>query len=563
MGRLLSTYIRIKGLQLRYRVSNDSSYPNKVQEQFLLNLIKKNKFTVYGKKYSFDKINNYKDFKNNIPIVEYDDIELFINKIKNGETNVLTSDPVILFSITSGTTAEPKFIPITRQSLKRTQNLNHKWLSFSISDHPSFLKKKFLCITGAAIEGYSKCGIPYGSSSGMITTSLPSLLQKAFAVPIITSEIKEFDMRYFAMTRFAYEHSISLISTPNPLTLIKIAETANHSSENIIRSIHNGWLSESIKNMTDCIKSGINPKLISSIRPNKKRAAFLHKILENTGFLNPIDCWPNLKLIGCWLGGSIGFHSSELNKYYGNTPLRDIGYMASEGCITIPKKDSTPAGVISLQNHFYEFIPEEQIELSNPDILRIAELEDGCFYKILLTNENGLYRYDINDIVQVHGFYKKTPIIAFARKSGNVCNITGEKLHLNQVLQSIDKIQLEFNININQFRIIPDINLLRYEFFFDFSSEVSKDILQNKLLPELDKYLCLNNIEYAAKRTSKRLNPPIIHIMNFDWVSNTQNSHNQYNKRDIQYKWVQMSQTKINNDYKHILYSVEQKTMEI
>ena len=557
MGVFLSSIIRAGGALDRRAFAWDTRHPGQAQKEFLLRLIKKNKNTRYGEKYAFSSISSEKDFRNNLPVVEYSDIEPYIDQIKMGIRNVLTSEPVFMFNMTSGTTARPKYIPLTRQGQKRTGRLMRQWFSHALSDHPSLLDKGFLSITGAAVEGRCDSGIPYGSASGMINDTLPALLRSSFAIPAAVAEIADYDIRYYVLARLAYEKSISFIATPNPLTLVKLAETAIGHQEEIIRSIHNGWLSESFQSKQTCINAGVPDALLSTLKPNRARAAFLERMLGKTGRLLPIDCWPELTLIGCWLGGSIGFHTESLVRYYGTVALRDIGYMASEGCITLPLEDAAPAGILALQNNYYEFIPETQLDYTHPDILTASELEAGSCYKVLLTNENGLYRYDINDIVKVEGLYHQTPVISFLRKSGNILNIAGEKLHLNHCLSAIDGLQSVFPIDIHQFRIVPDMTNLRYEFFLDIRSEVPEESMHNALLTALDASLCENNIEYDSRRRSKRLNPPCIHVMDSSWVDEVRKAHATFGQRDVQYKWLQFSAEKDTVDFKHIKHTIQ------
>ncbi len=557
MSIFLSSIIRAQGLLDRHKLERDSHHPRDAQIKFLLRLLKKNKNTQFGKKHAFSSIVSEKDFRNNVPVVEYTDLEPYIDKIKMGHPNILTRDPVFMFNLTSGTTARSKYIPITRLGQKRTSRLMRQWLCQALSVHPLILDKGFMGISGAAIEGRCDSGIPYGSASGMIYKTLPSILKRSFAVPTAVAEIANYDIRYYVLARFAYEKSISFIATPNPLTLIKLAETAMEHHEEIIRSIHNGWLSESLKSKQRCKMADVPDILHSSLKPNKARSAFLEKVLENTRQLLPIDCWPDLKLIGCWLGGSIGFHADSLDKYYGNTPLRDLGYIASEGCITLPLEDATPAGILALRNNYYEFIPETQLNSPHPDILTAGELDADSCYKILLTNENGLYRYDINDIVKVDGFYHQAPIISFLRKSGNILDIAGEKLHLNHCLAAIAKIQSRFSLDIHQFRIVPDQENLRHEFFIDIKSEVSEEFMHKELLPALDAYLCENNIEYDSRRKSKRINAPCIHVMDSAWEDDVRKEHTNIDRRDVQYKWIQLSTARIDVDYRHIKYTIK------
>src|SRR5512139_394132 len=135
MGLLLSSIIRTNGAMDRLAFARDARHPGRVQKEFLLRLIKSNKNTQYGQKYSFSSIGSEKDFRSSLPMVEYSDIEPYINQIKMGTRNVLTSDPVSLFNMTSGTTARPKYIPLTHQGLKRARGLMRQWFSHALSNH--------------------------------------------------------------------------------------------------------------------------------------------------------------------------------------------------------------------------------------------------------------------------------------------------------------------------------------------------------------------------------------------------------------------------------------------
>jgi hypothetical protein len=298
MGVFLSSIIRVGGALDRRAFAWDTRHPGQAQKELLLRLIKKNQNSRYGEKYAFSSIASEKDFRNSLPVVEYSDIEPYIEQIKTGSRNVLTSDPVFMFNTTSGTTARPKYIPLTRQGQKSAGRLMRQWLFHALSDHPYLLDKGFLSITGAAVEGLCNSGIPYGSASGMINNSLPSLLRSSFAMPVGVAEIADYDIRYYVMARLAYAKAISFIATPNPLTLVKLAETALGRQEEIIRSIHNGWLSGALQSEQSCLDAGIPDSLRSALRPDRARAAFLEKTLGKTGRLLPIDCWPDLALIG-------------------------------------------------------------------------------------------------------------------------------------------------------------------------------------------------------------------------------------------------------------------------
>ncbi len=559
MGVIFSSIIRTGAVMERRALARNTLCPGLVQREFLLKLLKQNKDTIYGKKFSFSSIAGEEEFRDSLPVVEYTDIDFHIERIMSGVHNVLTSEPVLMFNMTSGTTGSPKYIPVTRQGLKRTGRLMRQWLCHALSDHPSLLEGHSLCITGAAVEGRLGSGIPFGSASGVINSSLPAWVRNSFAIPSATSEIADYETRYYVMARLSYGKPVSFIATPNPLTLSNLVKTAMLRQEEIVRAIYNGWLSESLRSRNDVITAGIPAAIHPALGPDRSRALFLEKVVERTGRLLPVDCWPDLRLIGCWLGGSIGFHAESLAGYFGSVPLRDIGYMASEGCMTLPLQDHSPSGVLALRNNYYEFIPEAQIDSAHPDILTVCELEPGKCYKVLLTNENGLYRYDINDIVKVEGFHRQTPVISFLRKSGNFLNIAGEKLHLNHCLAAIESLRTGFSLDVHQFRIVPDVKKLRYEFLLDIGPGVPEGFQNQALLKSLDASLCAGNIEYGSRRRSKRLNPPCIHVMGSSWADEARREDARSGRRDVQYKWRQLSAERSGADIRHIRYTIEKE----
>ena len=559
MNLSLSTWIRTEGYLLARQAERDSCRPERVQRELLLRLLQKNARAEYGMRYGFGTIRGTKDYAARVPVVEYSDIEADVDRMKQGDTNVLTAEPTLVFSLTSGTSDRPKFIPITRTGQRRTRQLMTQWFHRALRDHPTMFNKGILDITGSPVEGRCACGIPYGSASGMILASMPGVMRRIFCTPAEVAQIDDYELRCYAIARFAYAKELSFIGTPNPLTLVKLAATGTRHAEEIIRCIHNGWFSESLRDGRDGASAGVPLSLRAALSPRKTRAAFLAGILEKTGALHPRDCWPHLALIGCWLGGSIGFHANALIASYGNIPRRDLGYMASEGSITIPFADDTSSGLPALRNHYFEFIPLDDDGSPAPDIFGAHELETGRCYRILLTNDNGLYRYDINDIVRVDGFHKQTPLISFVSKSGTMTNIVGEKLHLNHLLFAMEKLQSRFSLGVRQFRAASDIGTQRYEVFLDVPQDLTTDFLRDSLLPTLDDLLCECNIEYAAKRKSGRLHPPRIHLMKPGWEQAAQLEHASFSRRDSQYKWLPLVSEILAVDLRYIARSVEPK----
>ena len=128
-------------------------------------------------------------------------------------------------------------------------------------------------------------------------------------------------------------------------------------------------------------------------------------------------------------------------EYFGETPVRDVGLIASEGRMTIPIEDGTPAGILDIRHHYFEFIPEEQAELAQPETVEATELIEGQNYFILLTTAGGLYRYNISDLVRCVGYHGRAPLIEFLNKGAHYSSLTGEKLSEHQVIAAVETAQ--------------------------------------------------------------------------------------------------------------------------
>ncbi len=556
MGQLLKTAMWLKGGLIQRSFDRATRNPQAAQTMLLADILRENQGTQYGREYGFSRISTPNMFAMAVPISTFANLSPYVERMKKGERNILTHAQPVLFNVTSGTTDKPKYVPVTGKGMALVADTSHQWLYRALRDHPTFANHSIVCISGASIEGHTESGIPYGSASGMIYESLPRMLHRSFALPFLLSRIRDYDLRYQVMVRIALGREVSFIVTPNPTTLIRLAETGIQHQEEIIRSIRDGLLPNAWSGRTSPEDSRILGMINARLRPNRSKARLLEQVIQQHGKLLPFACWKELKLIGCWLGGSIGFQVDKLAAYYGHdAPKRDVGYLSSEGSLTIPYEDNTPAGILALHNNYYEFIPVDSTHATDTRPLQCHELEDGKQYKIILTSRNGLYRYDIHDIIEVRGFHNSTPLIAFVRKGDDMLNITGEKLHINHLIEAFRRLKVAHGLSVTQFRIVPNYKDLRHELLVHFGSEVPQEFLRDTVLPLIDKSLSGANIEYDGKRKSKRLNPPCLHVMDDSWTDDVNRCSIESGYRDVQYKWRTIVTEISDVDTRHIQYT--------
>jgi len=489
------------------------------QEALLARMMEKNRDTEYGRAFDFAKVRNLADYARLVPVVDYEDIRERIDRVTRGETNILTAENPVLFAQTSGTTGKPKYIPVTPTD-RKAGGLTI-WLHYVHRDHPGIFKGKVLSIVSPAVEGYTEGHLPYGSTSGMVVKELPRVVQSAYAIPYPAFEIASYEAKYYTLLRIGLATNVTFLATANPSSILTLAEQAELHADALIRDIRDGTLSAAFE-VAPAIRQALAPRL----KADAPRARALEAMRSKRGRLVPADYWPEMALLGCWKGGTVTSYIKKLPPWYdpdgrGMTPIRDVGYLASEARMSVPISDHGSGGVLTVHANVFELVPADDIE-SRPDHVETwrfvspADAEIGQEYFIFISTTGGLYRYDINDVVEVVGRYKTAPVVEFRRKGRGMTNLTGEKLSVNQLIQAIQTAADSLGTRVSHFRAEPDLEASRYVFKLELDASVDAE-RRRALLAAIDAELGHLNIEYAAKRKSNRLRQPILQLMRSGW----------------------------------------------
>jgi len=519
------------------RFERATADPGSAQAKVLLSLIRRNGGTAFGREHGFDSIRTPADFARRVPVRDYEAFRPYVERAVEREPGVLTTDPVVLFATTSGTTAAPKLIPVTARWREQMASLMRLWMYRTLRAHPTYLDGKVLLLVSPAVEGHTPSGYPFGSLSGMTYERAPALVRRSYAVPYSVALVRDPDTRCFLVARLALARPVSAVGTPNPTSLIRLADTAMARGDEIVRAVRDGAIG-----VADDALAGMDgparERLRADLRPDPATARRLDGVIAAHGALVPGACWPELTVIGCWLGGAGGLHAERLKRYFGDgVVLRDLGLLASEGRMTMPVDDFTPAGPLAVHANFYEFIAEEDIDDSAAPVLGAHELALGRRYYILLTSGNGLYRYDINDIVDVVGVHRATPTLAFVGKGREMASITGEKLHVNQVRAAVRKAAGETGLAVYEFRLVADAAALRHELLVEIEGQVPDRSSLARFLGSFERALQAQNMEYRSKRSSRRLGAPRLFVMRSGWSEEICRSEFRQGRRESQHKW--------------------------
>jgi hypothetical protein len=475
--------------------------PREVQESLLQRILSAQTKTAFGRDHGFDQIRTVADFRRQMPVAPYDYFEPYLERVRNGEIDALLSDGrVLMFALTSGTTAARKTIPITPRYLADYRRGWNRWGLRALLDHQRISCAPILQLAGDPEEFHTPAGIPCGSLSGLTVRVQHRYIRFLYCMPPAASAIKDTHAKFYVALRLSLGRPVGMTLAANPSTLAALARLLNDEKESLLRDLRDGTLTTKI-NLPDAVRVELQPYL----KRHRRGAQTLERIAEKSGELWPRDAWPpDRMLLGTWTGGSVGPYLRQLERYYGQTYVRDLGLVASEGRMTIPLVDGTPAGVLDVTTHYFEFIPEAEGDSPNPTVLGAHELEEGKHYFILLTTAAGLYRYHIHDLVRVAGFHGRTPLLEFLGKGHHFASLTGEKLSEYQVTRAMADVTHRLGVSLPVYTLAPiwDDQKPYYGLFVEHTWG---DGAANSVLPELDRALSEANDEYRGKRKSDRL----------------------------------------------------------
>jgi hypothetical protein len=334
------------------------------------------------------------------------------------------------------------------------------------------------------------------------------MLRRLYAIPFDAFLIPEHEARYYCIMRLAIEQDITDIATLNPTTITLLCGKVKLWQDDIINDIQNGTLRPD-PNVPESIRRSVCRRL----KPNPRRAAELRAIIKEKGGLKPMCFWPNVQLIECWKAGTMKLYLKELEEYFPGVPIRDFGCLSTEARSSIPISDRDAGGVLTIGTNFYEFIPKEDITKKDRETLTCAELRTGREYYLIVTTPGGLYRYDIDDIITVVGYYNKTPVIEFVQKGLHAVSIMGEKLYESHVNEAVTRASAKAGIVLKFFSAAAHHGQPpRYAFLVEFESDVPAE-KKRALLQSIEQELYSENAEYLYTRKIQVLGAPVLKVL--------------------------------------------------
>lgn len=496
---------------------NKTNFVNKtrncltIQEQFLINLFRTYQDTEFGKKYGLRDIKNIDKFREQIPILPYSSYEPYIERIARGEKNILTIDPVVYLNLTSGSTGKQKLIPVTRrfQNSLRQANLTSMGFLIEALQARKLQFGKLLATNSVQILGRTSSGIEYGPASVGVLRMGKFLYEQLFAHPYETLQPSDSLTRHYLCLLFALQDSgMRGMGANFPMLVLRTCGYLEQYAEELLDDLENGAIASWLK-LEPEVRILLERRLIA----NPNRANQLREIWKSEGKLTPKLAWQDLSFVATARGGTSDFYFERFSSYFGDTPGFGALYSSAEGTFSIYPELNYDGSILAIETGFFEFIPEEQWEVEHPKTLLANEVKTGEYYRILMTNYSGFYRYDIGDVVEVVGFYEQTPLLVFRYRRGGLLSSTTEKtteFHVTQVMQAL---QQQFNVSLEDFCITLSEDIIPAYYLVNI--ELTPDQILNHpqaFLARFDHKLKEIHTSYEVKRRDQ-VPPPRLRIL--------------------------------------------------
>jgi hypothetical protein len=475
-----------------------AEHPGAAQERVLHDILTANRDTRFGVEHGFRDIRTLAEFRARVPVQTYESLHPYIDEQRRTGAPTLTAEPPAFYAQTSGTSGTPKYIPVTPSMLARHRSEQRLFSYLQYRACPEAFVGSALGIMGAAVEARLDSGHVVGSVSGHLYQALPRVVRSRFVIPPEVMGIADYGLKYLVLLRLALsERNVTYLGSPNPTTFVRLLDVANERRDELIQSIEDGRL-EALSALDPALRRSIGQRL----RPDPARARELRRHSRLT-FAN---VWPAIRLVTTWTSGSCGIPLGKVRKTLPPAALvMELGYQSTECRGTIALEAETAAGLPPPHHHVIEFVEQASWDRGAPEFLGLEELERGRRYYVLFTTAAGLYRYFMNDLVDVDDLFRRTPLLRFVQKGKGVTSLTGEKLYEAQAIEAVRSVSDRSGLVSTFFILVAEEETSAYTLFIEADGRGSLDA--SAVAAAIDRRLCELNIEYETKRKSGRLGP--------------------------------------------------------
>ncbi len=441
--------------------TNDAMQSLEKQQAVLESLLEKASNTAFGKDHNFNQIATHNEFAQAVPMRDYEALIPYIDRTKAGEKNVLWPGHPLYFCKTSGTTSGTKYIPLTKDSLpNHIKSARNALLSYiNETGNSDFVNGKMIFLQGSPQLEKLASGIPYGRLSGIVANHVPGYLQKNRMPSYATNCIEDWETK---------------VDT--------IAEETMHENMTLISGIPS-WVQ-----------------------------MYFELLLNKTGKKNIKEIFPNFNL---FVYGGINFEPYRKNfeALIGQKiPTLEL-YPASEGFIAYQDSQQSEGLLLNVNSGIYfEFIEADTYHSEHPKRITLAEVKLHVNYVLLLSNNAGLWAYNIGDTVKFVSLLP--PRIVVTGRIKHYTSSFGEHIIGEEVDRAISQVCARMNVSITEFHLAPQVQPesgLPYHQWYIETDATELDTTQFAWL--LDQKMQEQNIYYRDLIKGSVLKPAVVTLL--------------------------------------------------
>ena len=504
--RAAMRFMVFKGNGSLRRLKRSTAAPMQQNEALLKKILRSNRGTEFGRAHHFDEIRSIEDFRKHVPVCVYEDYAPYLERMKGGEENLLTSSKVLGYSRTSGSSGVPKYIPATSASLQAY--VRYTWTR-ALALGAQELKrrgKRFHPGRGVFLSPATNETLPNGLPCSNIAEIGARQYGRFYPLILTIPTNRLFDMHdgdyIYNIYRFALadEDVTFIFSVFFSINVSQLAYLRKNWRV-IVDDIEKGTISDSID-----MKPELRASLQAHLRPMPERAAYLR-----AQFLQGFDetlfrrIWPHLTVI-CGIGNaSFRSAAAHTRSVAGDVPFDFSIYGASEALVGACYELENTDMQLLTDSCFYEFIPYGEKE---ERYLTLDQVEQGGKYELLITTQAGLYRYRLKDVIEVKGFRGKCPLISFVYRKGQLFNVAGEKFSEEDARTTMELFEKAHGVSVDHWLFYQDesVHPNRYSLVVESDAPVDWDAC----IDELEAYMGQCNKRYTGQRAKMFIDRMIV-----------------------------------------------------
>jgi sterol desaturase/sphingolipid hydroxylase (fatty acid hydroxylase superfamily) len=500
---VIPAYLRTMAVVHSWRLGRAARNPMRAQHALLARILSENRATSFGRKHGFAQLGSYAAYAAAVPVMDFEALRPYTDaEIERGE-RALTAEAPLQYMRTSGSTGKPKDIPLTEGHLRALRAIQRTSVAFQYRICPEAFSGSILAIVSPAEEGRLANGKPYGAASGIVAAGTPALVKEKFVLPAEALAVADAQVKYLLILRLALGRpEITYFGSANSTTPLALMKLYREHQAALLADLRNGGFF-----LADRLPAGVRAALRNRLEPQPGRALELEALRACGAAPRIADLWPRLRMVVTWTCGSAGVSVAALRRELDpGTRVFELGYVASEFRGTLTLGGHAGTGLPTFDTHFFEFVERGRWDRGEPEYLTLGELRKGAEYYVIVTTAAGLYRYFINDLVQVTGFLHATPLLKFMQKGKGVTSLTGEKLYESQLLEALGASMAELGLDARFVMMLADEEAGGYRLYVE--PDRAPAFAAACLADRVDARLRKLNVEYEGKRASERLAAP-------------------------------------------------------